>query len=40
MLSDVVIVAILSSENPIDFHDKIWDVLVKNQKYFLFEKKY
>ena len=38
MLSDVVISFILSSESPIDFHDKTFDVLVKNLKYFIFEK--
>ena len=39
MLHDIVIFSILSSDNAIDFHDKTWNVLVKNQKYF-FTKKY
>ena len=35
---NVVIFSILSAENSIDFHDKTLDVLVKNLKYFLYEK--
>ena len=30
--------SILFSESPIDFYDKTLDVLVKNLKYFLYEK--
>ena len=35
MLSNVVIFSILCSDSPLDFHDKTWDALVKNLKYFL-----
>ena len=38
MLFNVVIFSMLSSESPIDFHNKIVDVSVKNLKYFLYEK--
>ena len=38
LLSDVVIFIVLSSKIPIDFHDKTLDVLVRNLKYFLYEK--
>ena len=38
MISNLVIFLILSCEDPIDFHDKILNVLVKNLKYFLHEK--
>ena len=38
LLSDVVVISIFSSESLIDLHDKTLDVLVKNLKYFLFEK--
>ena len=38
MLSDVDTFSIPSSESPIVFHDKTLDVLVKNQKHFLYEK--
>ena len=33
-LSTLVIFSILYSDNPLDFHQKTWDVLVKNLKYF------
>ena len=38
LLSDVVIFPVLPFENPVDFHDKFLDVLVKNVKYFLLAK--
>ena len=35
MLSIIVIFSILCTDSPLDFHDKTWDALVKNLKYFL-----
>ena len=38
MLSYIVIFSIISSQNPIDFDDKAWDVLVESLKKSLSEK--